>query len=93
MTAQRPLLPTVVLQAFTCVMVNQLDSLSLWLNHILLAGYVATVGLQILVFYTRLRDLFGGVTVDWRVWIVMLIVVVDSSLTGIYMTCGIVKLL
>jgi len=43
------------------------------------------VGLQLLMLYTPLLNLFGVVMLDWRAWIVMISFVVVSSLTGVYM--------
>jgi len=91
--ARTMLFTSIVLHAFTRVMVvRQLDSLSIWSNRALLWSYLAAVGLQLIALYTPLRNLFGIVPLDWRAWVVMLPVVVASSLTGIYMTRWIVKL-
>jgi Ca2+-transporting ATPase len=91
--ARTMLFTSIVLHAFTRVMVvRQLDSLSLWSNKTLLWSYAAAVGLQLLALYTPLRNLFGIVPLDWRAWIVMLPVVAASSLTGVYMTRWILKL-
>jgi magnesium-transporting ATPase (P-type) len=75
------------------MVVRQLDSLSLWSNKMLLWSYAVAVGLQLLALYTPLRNLFGIVPLDWRAWIVMLPVVAASSLTGVYMTRWILKLI
>jgi hypothetical protein len=58
----------------------------------LLWSYAAAVGLQLIALYTPLRDLFGIVPLDARAWAVMLPVVALSSLTGVYMTRWILKL-
>jgi Ca2+-transporting ATPase len=91
--ARTMLFTGIVLHAFTRVMVvRQLDSLSLWSNKTLLWSYAAAVGLQLLALYTPLRNLFDIVPLDWRAWIVMLPVVAASSLTGVYMTRWILRL-
>jgi len=91
--ARTMLFTSIVLHAFTRVMVvRQLDNLSLWSNRALLWSYGAAVGLQILALYTPLRHLFGIVPLDWRAWAVMTLVVTGSSLTGVYMTRWILKL-
>jgi Ca2+-transporting ATPase len=91
--ARTMLFTSIVLHAFTRVMVvRQLDSLSLWSNKTLLWSYAAAVGLQLLALYTPLRNLFDIVPLDWRAWAVMLPVVAASSLTGVYMTRWILKL-
>jgi len=92
--ARTMLFTSIVLHAFTRVMVvRQLDNLSIWSNKALLASYAVAVGLQLLVLYTPLGNLFGVVPLDWRAWIVMIPVVVISSLTGVYMTRWILKLI
>jgi len=91
--ARTMLFTSIVLHAFTRVMVvRQLDSLSLWSNKTLLWSYAAAVALQLLALYTPLRNLFDIVPLDWRAWIVMLPVVAASSLTGVYMTRWILRL-
>jgi Ca2+-transporting ATPase len=91
--ARTMLFTSIVLHAFTRVMVvRQLDDLSLWSNRTLLASYLVAVGLQLLALYTPLRNLFGIVPLDWRAWLVMILVVVGSSLSGVYMTRWILKL-
>ena len=91
--ARTMLFTSIVLHAFTRVMVvRQLDNLSIWSNPTLLWSYAVAVGLQLIALYTPLRDLFGIVPLDARVWVVMLVVVVLSSLTGVYMTRWILKL-
>jgi P-type Ca2+ transporter type 2C len=91
--ARTMLFTSIVLHAFTRVMVvRQLDALSIWSNRPLLASYAVTVGLQLLVLYTPLRDIFGIVALDWRAWAVMVPVVILSSLAGVYMTRWILKL-
>lgn len=90
--ARTMLFTSIVLHAFTRVMVvRQLDDLTLWSNRALLVSYAVAVGLQLLALYTPLRDLFGIVPLDWRVWLVMVAVVVGSSLSGVYMTRWILK--
>jgi len=92
--ARTMLFTSIVLHAFTRVMVvRQLDNLSLWSNKALLWSYAIAVGLQLLVLYTPLRNLFGIVLLDWRAWAVMVPVVAGSSLTGEYMTRWILKLI
>jgi len=92
--ARTMLFTSIVLHAFTRVMVvRQLDNLSLWSNRVLLVSYGVAVGLQLLALYTPLRNLFGVVALDWRAWVVMIPVVVVSSLTGVYMTRWILKLI
>jgi Ca2+-transporting ATPase len=91
--ARTMLFTSIVLHAFTRVMVvRQLDNLSLWSNRYLLASYLIAVGLQLLVLYTPLGNLFGIVPLDWRAWVVMGLVVSASSLAGVYMTRWILKL-
>ncbi|MGE5222876.1 MAG: cation-translocating P-type ATPase [Omnitrophica WOR_2 bacterium] len=91
--ARTMLFTSIVLHAFTRVMVvRQLDSLSIWSNPALLVSYLAAVSLQLLALYTPLRTVFGIVALDWRAWAVMVPVVAGSSLTGIYMTRWILKL-
>jgi Ca2+-transporting ATPase len=91
--ARTVLFTSIVLHAFTRVMVvRQLDNLSLWSNRFLLASYLIAVGLQLLVLYTPLGNLFGVVPLDWRAWVVMGLVVSGSSLAGVYMTRWILKL-
>jgi P-type Ca2+ transporter type 2C len=90
--ARTMLFTSIVLHAFTRVMVvRQLDSLSIWSNRTLLFSYLAAVGLQLLALYTPLRNLFGIVPLDWRAWLVMILVVAGSSLAGVYMTRWILK--
>jgi hypothetical protein len=87
------LFTSIIVYTFTRVMVvRQLDNLSLWSNHVLLASYGVAVGLQLLALNTPLRNLFGVVALDWRAWVVMIPVVIVSSLTGVYMTHWILKL-
>ena len=91
--ARTMLFTSIVLHAFTRVMVvRQLDNLSLWSNRTLLVSYLVAVGLQLLALYTPLRNLFGIVPLDWRAWVVMVLVVAGSSLAGVYMTRWILKL-
>lgn len=91
--ARTMLFTSIVLHAFTRVMVvRQLDSLSLRSNRVLLASYLVAVGLQLLALYTPLHSIFGIVALDWRAWVVMVLVVAGSSLTGVYMTRWILKL-
>jgi len=91
--ARTMLFTSIVLHAFTRVMVvRQLDNLLIWSNPTLLWSYAVAVALQLLALYTPLRDLFGIVPLDARAWVVMLLVVVLSSLTGVYMTRWILKL-
>ena len=91
--ARTMLFTSIVLHAFTRVMVvRQLDNLSLWSNKALLWSYAVAVGLQLLALYTPLRNLFGIVPLDWRAWSVMVPVVIGSSLTGVYMTRWILRL-
>jgi Ca2+-transporting ATPase len=91
--ARTMLFTSIVLHAFTRVMVvRQLDNLSLGSNPALLWSYVAAVGLQLLALYTPLRGLFGVVPLDWQAWAVMVPVTAGSSLTGIYMTRWILRL-
>ena len=91
--ARTMLFTSIVLHAFTRVMVvRQLDALSIWSNRTLLVSYLAAVGLQLLALYTPLRNLFGIVPLDWRAWVVMILVVAGSSLAGVYMTRWILKL-
>ncbi len=91
--ARTMLFTSIVLHAFTRVMVvRQMDNLSIWSNRALLWSYLAAVGLQLVALYTPLRDLFGIVSLDWRAWAVMLPVLAASSLTGIYMTRWILKI-
>jgi Ca2+-transporting ATPase len=91
--ARTMLFTSIVLHAFTRVMVvRQLDNLSLWSNKALLWSYAAAVGLQLLALYTPLGNVFGIVPLDWRAWAVMILVVTGSSLTGVYMTRWILKL-
>jgi P-type Ca2+ transporter type 2C len=90
--ARTMLFTSIVLHAFTRVMVvRQLDALSIWSNRTLLISYLAAVGLQLLALYTPLRNLFGIVPLDWRAWVVMILVVAGSSLAGVYMTRWILK--
>jgi len=92
--ARTMLFTGIVLHAFTRVMVvRQLDNLSIWSNRALLGSYGAAVALQLLALYTPLRDVFGVVALDWRAWVVMVPVVALSSLTGVYMTRWILKLI
>ena len=92
--ARTMLFTSIVLHAFTRVMVvRQLDNLSLWSNKALLWSYAIAVGLQLLVLYTPLRNLFGIVPLDWHAWAVMVPVVAGSSLAGVYMTRWILKLI
>jgi Ca2+-transporting ATPase len=59
------LFTAIVLHAFTRVMVvRQLDDLSIWSNPALLVSYAVAVGLQLLVLYTPLRDIFGVMPLD-----------------------------
>jgi len=91
--ARTMLFTSIVLHAFTRVMVvRQLDDLSLWSNRYLLVSYLVAVGLQLLVLYTPLGNLFGIVPLDWRAWVVMVLVVSASSLAGVYMTRWILTL-
>ncbi len=91
--ARTMLFTSIVLHAFTRVMVvRQLDDLTLWSNRALLLSYAAAVGLQLLALYTPLSDVFGIVPLDWRAWVVMVAVVVGSSLSGVYMTRWILKI-
>jgi P-type Ca2+ transporter type 2C len=91
--ARTMLFTSIVLHAFTRVMVvRQLDDLSLWSKRYLLASYLFAVVLQLLVLYTPLGNLFGIVSLDWRAWVVMVLVVMGSSVAGIYMTRWILKL-
>ena len=91
--ARTMLFTSIVLHAFTRVMVvRQLDNLPLWSNRALLWSYMAAVGLQLLALYTPLRDVFGVLPLDWRAWAVMIPVVILSSVTGVYMTRWILKL-
>ena len=91
--ARTMLFTSIVLHAFTRVMVvRQLDDLTLWSNRALLFSYAAAVGLQLLALYTPLREVFGIVPLDLRAWLVMIAVVVVSSLSGVYMTRWILKL-
>ncbi len=91
--ARTMLFTSIVLHAFTRVMVvRQLDSLAIWSNKALLWSYVAAVLLQLIALYTPLGQLFGIVPLDWRAWAVMIPVVVGSSVTGVYMTRWILKL-
>jgi len=73
--------------------VRQLDDLSLWSNRTLLVSYLVAVCLQLIALYTPLRTLFGIVPLDWRAWVVMVLVVAGSSLAGVYMTRWILKLI
>jgi P-type Ca2+ transporter type 2C len=92
--ARTMLFTSIVLHAFTRVMVvRQLDNLSLWSNRTLLISYLVAVGLQLLALYTPLRELFGIVPLGWQAWVVMLLVVAGSSLTGVYMTRWILRLI
>jgi Ca2+-transporting ATPase len=91
--ARTMLFTSIVLHAFTRVMVvRQLDRLPLWSNPALLWSYAAAVGLQLLALYTPLANVFHVVPLDWRAWVVMVPVVAGSSLTGVYMTRWILKL-
>jgi Ca2+-transporting ATPase len=91
--ARSMLFTSIVLHAFTRVMVvRQLDDLSIWSNKALLVSYAVAVGLQLLVLYTPLGNLFGVVPLDWRAWFVMLPVTAGSSFFGVYMTRWILKL-
>jgi Ca2+-transporting ATPase len=91
--ARTMLFTAIVLHAFTRVLVvRQLDDLSIWSNPALLVSYAAAVGLQILVLYTPLRNVFGVVPLDWRAWVVMVLVTAGSSFFGVYMTRWILKL-
>jgi P-type Ca2+ transporter type 2C len=93
MYARTMLFTSIVLHAFTRVMVvRQLDDLSIWSNRALIASYLIAVGLQLLALYTPLGDVFGIVPLDWRAWLVMILVVAGSSLAGVYMTRWILKL-
>ncbi len=74
------------------MVVRQLDDLSIWSNRPLIASYLIAVGLQLLVLYTPLHRLFEIVPLDWRAWVVMIVVVAGSSLAGVYMTRWILKL-
>jgi hypothetical protein len=74
------------------MVVRQLDDLSIWSNPALLVSYAAAVGLQLLVLYTPLRNVFGVVPLDWRAWVVMVLVTAGSSFFGVYMTRWILKL-
>jgi Ca2+-transporting ATPase len=90
--ARTMLFTSIVLHAFTRVMVvRQMDDLSWKSNLTLLGSYLAAVGLQLLALYTPLRNLFGIVALDARAWVVMVPVVVLSSIAGIYMTRWILK--
>ncbi len=92
--ARTMLFTSIVLHAFTrVIVVRQLDNLSLWSNRILLISYLMAVGLQLLALYTPLNALFGIVPLDWRAWVVMTLVVIGSSLAGVYMTRWILKLI
>jgi Ca2+-transporting ATPase len=91
--ARTMLFTSIVLHAFTRVMVvRQLDDLSIWSNPALLVSYAVAVGLQLLVLYTPLGNLFGVVPLDWRAWVVMVSVTAGSSFFGVYMTRWILKL-
>jgi Ca2+-transporting ATPase len=91
--ARTMLFTSIVLHAFTRVMVvRQFDDLSVWSNPALLWSYGVAVGLQALVLYTPLRDVFGVEAMDWRAWAVMVPVTAGSSLAGVYMTRWILKL-
>jgi Ca2+-transporting ATPase len=91
--ARTMLFTAIVLHAFTRVMVvRQLDDLSIWSNPALLVSYAVAVGLQLLALYTPLRHLFGVVPLDWRAWVVMILVTAGSSFFGVYMTRWILKL-
>jgi Ca2+-transporting ATPase len=91
--ARTMLFTSIVLHAFTRVMVvRQLDDLSIWSNPALLASYAVAVGLQLIVLYTPLGNIFGVVPLDWRAWLVMIPVTAGSSFFGVYMTRWILKL-
>ncbi len=91
--ARTMLFTSIVLHAFTRVMVvRQMDDLPLWSNRALLISYAAAVGLQLLALYTPLRNLFDVVPLNLQAWLIMALVVVGSSLSGIYMTRWILKL-
>jgi P-type Ca2+ transporter type 2C len=91
--ARTMLFTSIVLHAFTRILVvRQLDDLSIWSNRPLLWSYAAAIGLQLLALYTPASSLFGVVPLDWRAWVVMFPVVALSSLTGVYMTRWILKL-
>jgi P-type Ca2+ transporter type 2C len=92
--ARTMLFTSIVLHAFTrIIVVRQLDRLSWRSNPTLLWSYFGAVGLQLLVLYTPLRTVFGVVPLDWRAWAVMAPVVALSSLTGVFMTRWILRLL
>ena len=91
--ARTMLFTAIVLHSFTRVMVvRQLDDLSIWSNPALLVSYAVAVGLQLVALYTPLRQVFGVVPLDWRAWVVMLLVTAGSSFFGVYMTRWILKL-
>ncbi len=91
--ARTMLFTAIVLHSFTRVMVvRQLDDLSIWSNPALLVSYALAVGLQLLALYTPLSQVFGVVPLDWRAWVVMVLVTTGSSFFGVYMTRWILKL-
>ena len=91
--ARSMLFTSIVLHAFArIVVVRELDELSIWSNRPLLWSYLAAIGLQLVALYTPACQLFDVVPLDWRAWAVQIPVVSLSSLTGIYMTRWILKL-
>ncbi len=91
--ARTMLFTAIVLHSFTRVMVvRQLDDLSIWSNPVLLVSYALAVGLQLVALYTPLSQVFGVVPLDWRAWVVMVLVTAGSSFFGVYMTRWILKL-
>lgn len=91
--ARTMLFTSIVLHAFTRILVvRQLDDLSMWSNRPLLWSYAAAICLQLIALYTPASSVFGVVPLDWRAWAVMFPVVALSSLTGVYMTRWILRL-
>ena len=91
--ARTMLFTSIVLHAFTRILVvRQLDALSIWSNRPLLWSYGFAICLQLLALYTPVSVVFGVVPLDWRAWAIMIPVVALSSVTGVYMTRWILKL-
>jgi magnesium-transporting ATPase (P-type) len=65
---------------------------SIWSNKALRVSYAVAAGLQLLVLYTPLCNLFGVVPLDWRAWLVIILVTAGSSFFGVYMVRWVLKL-
>jgi len=83
--ARTMIFTAIVLHAFTRIMVvRQMDNLSIWSNPYLLLSYALSVGLQVMLLYTPLREVFGVVALPALAWAVLVPIVMISSTIGVY---------